>query len=297
MKAWPQHRIVTLVAAQNIFGDPAANPNQELSESHFAVPASVPVLMYHSISEEGQPAFLPFCVSKSQFETELEILAAGGFETLTVSELVRYRAEGIRLPRNSVVLTFDDGFADFHTTAVPMMRKFGFRATLYLTTGFVGGTSRWLASSGEGDRPMMSWDDVRDCSNAGMEIGAHTVTHLALDRLQHDTARQEIETSKRHIEEAIGKEVTSFAYPFGYYSPAVRQLVQKAGFRSACGVRYAPSPAHDDTFLLARLIVRRSCSNANFQSILRGHPPLFETVRDQARSSLWHFVRQTFPRA
>ena len=201
-------------------------------------PRQVPILMYHSISDQVQPRFRKYAVPPALFAEHLAYLHQQQYTTLTVSEYARAIASGARLPPRVVVLTFDDGLADFYSEAWPALQRYGCVATLYVPTAFVGDTSRFLWREHEADRPMLSWSQLRDLSAIGVECGAHSHRHLQLDVIPLAIARDEIVRSKKILEEKLSREVTSFAYPYGYYRSAVKQLVQDAGYSSACAVRY-----------------------------------------------------------
>ena len=153
----------------------------EVSGGSAAVARRVPVLMYHEISADpvlsGHLAVRP-----DEFALQLGYLRGGGFSSLHAAELARLMKGGGRgLPARPVVLTFDDGFADFYDRALPMLRRYGFTATLYVTTGWIadrpGGTGPAAAS-----RPragMLSWSQIEAAAAAGIEIGAHTAAPSA----------------------------------------------------------------------------------------------------------------------
>ena len=139
----------------------------------------------------------------------------------------------------------------------------GLRLLVTGTTGQVGWELlRSLAPLGEGNRPMLTLGEIRDLDRAGVEIGAHTVNHPELDVLAEMAARAEIETSKRALEDGLGKSVPSFAYPHGYSSPTTRRLVREAGFRSACRVAHAFSSPGDTLFSLSRIIMTSAITAA-----------------------------------
>jgi peptidoglycan/xylan/chitin deacetylase (PgdA/CDA1 family) len=178
------------------------------------------------------------------------------YTPLTVTQLARTIADrAAPLPDRPVVITFDDGLADFYTGALPALVSHGFVATLYVTTGFVGHTSRWLASLGEGTRPMLTWGQIAEVQASGVECGAHSVSHPQLDLIARASARDEITGGKDQLEQRLGRPVETFAYPNGYYDATVRRLVGEAGYRSACGVKHAMSARTDDCLALARIMV------------------------------------------
>src|SRR6266487_3901186 len=120
----------------------------------------IPILMYHSISRHATPKFKPFTVSPELFADHIAYLLQHAYTPITVTQFVETVAHGASvsstLPERTVVLTFDDGFADFFTEAFPILKQYGFTATLYVLTAFINSTSRWLQREGEATRPMLT---------------------------------------------------------------------------------------------------------------------------------------------
>lgn len=184
----------------------------------------IPILMYHYIREvdaAADPLGFRLSVRPERFEEQLAWLRERGYSGLRMGELARCLRVPEGCPARAVALTFDDGYADNADVALPLLARYGFPATFYIVTGFVGR---------EG---YMNWADLERLRDGGMEIGAHTMSHADLAALSLDEARVEIEGSKRLLEERLGVEVVSFSYPAGSYSPLVRSLVREAGFTSA----------------------------------------------------------------
>ena len=238
----------------------------------------IPILMYHSIDDSCSSRFRRFAVSPRSFKAHVRYLSDSGYQTLTVSELIEAMDGRAVMPPKPVVLTFDDGFADFYEAALPILTEFGQTVTLYVVSGAVGGSSAWLSGIGEGTRRMVSWAQLDEIRRSGIEIGAHTATHAALDLLSLEEARQEIAVSKRDLQDRLGVDVSSFAYPFGYQNGAVRHIVQREGYSSACAVRYAMSSIADDRFALSRHIALDSWDRDAFAAVLQGRPPLIPNL-------------------
>ena len=153
----------------------------------------IPILLYHSISDTASERFRRWTVRPEQFAAQVAHLRARSYTPLTVAQLAAATARNpADLPPRPVVLTFDDGFADFYDRALPVLQEHRFTATLYVTTGFVGGTSRWLRSAGEGERPMLTWVQLRELRTSGIECGAHSHSHRPLDVLPRRVALDEI---------------------------------------------------------------------------------------------------------
>jgi peptidoglycan/xylan/chitin deacetylase (PgdA/CDA1 family) len=230
----------------------------------------IPILLYHSIDADRPKPYGRWVVTPACFEAHLALLQKEGFSPMTVEALASAKASGKSLPAKSVVITFDDGLADFLLNAMPILAKFGFPATLYVTSGHVGSTAEWLAHLGQGDRPMLTWRQIADLANAGIEIGAHSVSHPQLDLIGIEEARRQIIGSRDAIEDMIGRPVRSFAYPHGYSTRATRQMVSDAGLRAACGVRHALSSSREDPFQLSRIIMEQSMTPSTMKRFLSG---------------------------
>jgi peptidoglycan/xylan/chitin deacetylase (PgdA/CDA1 family) len=250
--------------------------------------------MYHSIAEHAAPNFKPFAVPPEMFAKHLEYLHQHLYTPITVTQFVRAVAQGgAALPERPVVLTFDDGFADFLAEALSILQQYGFTATLYIATGFIGSTSRWLVREGEATRPMLTWDQVREISACGIECGGHSHWHPQLDTLPLAAARDEIVRCKLLLEDSLGQKVSSFAYPYGYHSSAIKRLVQEAGYTSACAVGYAMSSTTADPFALARLRMGADTSVDVLAALLAKPIPSIGTmISKRFQTSGWRFIRR-----
>ncbi len=247
--------------------------------------------MYHSLAERAQPRFRKFALAPALFAEQMAYLAQQHYTTLTVSQYVAARTTGDVLPEPTVVLTFDDGFADFYTEALPILKQHGFVATLYVATAFVSDTSRFLQREQETTRPMLTWEQLIEIAAAGIECGAHSHQHEQLDVLSMELARDEIVRSKKLLEEKLSRVITSFAYPYGYYRSAIKQLVRAAGYTSACAVRYRVSSPADDPFALSRLIVTAGTDLDRFAELVQGRSPQLHPAYERTRALAWRCLR------
>lgn len=248
----------------------------------------IPILMYHSIDTHASPAFRDWVISPGLFEQHMAFLAAN-YTVLNVTQFVQQRAA---LPPRPVVLSFDDGFADFYQYAMPILAKYGLTATIYLTTGFIGQTAKWLLREGAGERPMLTWAQVRELHASGIECGAHTVSHPHLDTLPLAVARDEIVQSKGVLEQQLGAKVESFSYPYGHHISATCILAAQAGFSSACAVKNALSSIQDDVYALARITVFPTTTVAMLADLVAGKNLRVAPFPEILKVKIWRQVRR-----
>jgi peptidoglycan/xylan/chitin deacetylase (PgdA/CDA1 family) len=225
-------------------------------------PLRVPVLMYHEIADvAATPSGL--AVSPEVFASQLSYLHDAGVNTVTAGALSAILADGAgNLPERTVVLTFDDGYGDFYSNALPLLRKHGFTGTVFQTTDLVG-------KEGEAKR-MLNWQELAEAERSGIEIGAHTCTHPQLDQLGETQMREELYVSKSLLEDNLGLKVPGLAYPYGYSSAKVRRVARELGYEYAYAVDNAVATSGADKFTLPRLTVRRSTSMDEFGKMVNG---------------------------
>jgi peptidoglycan/xylan/chitin deacetylase (PgdA/CDA1 family) len=230
-------------------------------------PAAVPILLYHAVSTDPGSHIAPFSVAPAEFERHLDAVVDSGAGTVTFGDLVNGNGDARRGGRPPVVITFDDGYADFARSAVPALRARSLASTLFVTTGWLaGGRSR---EPGPTD-PMLDWSQLPELLEDGVELGAHSHSHPQMDTLTAAALRDELVRPKHELEEALGRAVDLFAYPHGYNGPRVRRATQAAGYRAAAAVRNALHRPGDTPFAVARLTVTRTTTADDVARWLRG---------------------------
>ena len=189
------------------------------------------VLAYHGVapSDPGEDPH-NLRVAPGRFQAQVALLLHAGFEMVTVTDLAE-RAAGGKPPPGLAALSFDDGMEDNHSVLLPILREYGIPATVYVTTGLIGQANPWLAP--ESGARMMTEAELCELSAAGVELGAHTVTHPDMSLLDHDSCLREMVESKEAIERLIGTAVSTFAYPFCRYGEAATTAAADAGFIAA----------------------------------------------------------------
>lgn len=256
-------------------------------------PVAVPMLMYHSIAAESSPRFRPYAVTPEAFDAHMAALDQAGYTALSVGAFVALADQPKEAwPERPVVLTFDDAFLDFQVCALPILADHGFPATLYVPTAYVGRTSLWLEREGEANRPMMSWQGLDEVVTSGIEIGSHSQSHPQLDLTPPDRAAAEIGDSRQILEQRLQVPVTTFAYPFGYWSRPVRTLVRDAGYVSACAVRDLAASSLDDRFTLSRWTVPFGMGSAELLSVLATQTGRRAKLRSNGRAHASRLLRR-----
>lgn len=199
---------------------------------------ALPVIYYHSIqalpnNELGMPP--------EQFETQMTYLAKEGYHSISATQLYDYYYNKGTLPTRPILITFDDGYMDNYSVALPIMKKYGFTATLFLIVNKVG------------DMNCLTWKEVKELAQNGWDIQSHTLTHLDLTTLSPKTLQHELVDSKAALEKQLDKPVHFFAYPSGKYNDAVVKGVKDAGYLMAFSTKRGWTNDKMDRMLVHRV--------------------------------------------
>ena len=193
----------------------------------------IPILMYHRIADDGPLDLAPYRVTPEMFARQMQFLHRNGYQTVSVDEASKsYGTSDEPRPGRLIALTFDDGYRDFLEAAWPILRRYGYSATVYLPTDFVGGRAEWDATYGD-PAPLLSWEEVRALSAEGVRFGSHSRTHRRLAAVDRADWSTELNHSREAIWSVTGQQVTSFCYPFGDNDPDLRQAVAEVGYEHA----------------------------------------------------------------
>jgi peptidoglycan/xylan/chitin deacetylase (PgdA/CDA1 family) len=239
----------------------------------------LPVLMYHHVGPSIPHTYAELTVLPKQFERQIRWLARRGYVGIRPSDWVEWRRSGKGLPDKHVLLTFDDGYADLAEHALPVLRRYGFGAVVFIVTGLVGGTNAWDEARGSATHRLLTAEQIRYWATQGIEFGAHSRTHADLTTLSAEELAKEIVSGRDELANLLGSPVTSFAYPYGAYNQTVNtcaQGVYSLTFRadeSAPGINYLCTDPHD----LQRTMIHPKDSLADLECRLRwGHSPILE---------------------
>lgn len=214
--------------------------------------ARVPILCYHRIASSGSTATARYRVSPEQFDAQMRWLRDQGYYTASLADWEEAMANRLPLPGRAVIVTFDDGYHDFRTEAWPILRRYGFTATVFLVTEAVGGTNVWDAPLG--DRvPLMNWAAVRRLAEEGVTFGSHTGTHAALQGLSSAEIVRELARSRARLAEQLRRPVDAVAYPYGLSDTFVETLAAACGYEVGVTCRPALAELLDPPLGLPRI--------------------------------------------
>jgi peptidoglycan/xylan/chitin deacetylase (PgdA/CDA1 family) len=233
---------------------------------------SIPVLMYHSVTSHEQPRVHPYyrtATSPAVFAEQLKFLREHGYSTCTVAEALEQLTA--QTTGKSVVITFDDGYRNFYRDAFPLLTQYGFSATVYLPTAYIGETP----NSFKGE-DCLTWSEVRELRRNGIHFGSHTVTHPRLRELGVSAITDELVNSKETIEQKLGCAVDSFAYPYAFpqtdvdFTKMLRDSLRAAGYKNGVCTVVGRANRHSEPLFLERLPVNSCDDRSLFEAKLAG---------------------------
>lgn len=209
----------------------------------------IPILLYHRVVPKIPNGDLAgICISAAAFESQIRWLAARRYVGVPLDaverELRAERGAPRALPPRSVAITFDDGYLDNYLYAWPILKRFGFNATIFMVTDAIGGDNGFDTACGGERTKMLSTAEIREMHRQHIDFGSHSCTHPnTLVALSDDRLKLELERSRGVLEDTLGAPVRYFAYPHSKHDARVEEAVERAGYSLACsgvGTRFAP---------------------------------------------------------
>ncbi len=228
----------------------------------------LPILMYHRIANDGPSALARYRTSPEAFADQMRWLRRNGYHSVTTNDLLAQRRGGHPFRGRPVLITFDDGYRDFHDAAWPVLRAHDFTAEVMVVTGLVGKTAEWDVQYGR-PAPLMGWPEIQALATAGVRFGSHMASHSHMEELSSRAIVREAAGSKALLERALSEPCPSIAAPFGEASERFVRIARECGY--AVGFTIEPgiaSPA-DDPLGLPRIEVLGAWSLDAFASAVR----------------------------
>jgi peptidoglycan/xylan/chitin deacetylase (PgdA/CDA1 family) len=234
----------------------------------------IPILMYHSISDDEENAFHPYYhinTSAAVFEKHMRYLAENAYSVVDLDNLEMSFDANNKLVKKFAVITFDDGYYDFYTKALPILQEYNLSATVFLPTDFIGNRNIRLRG-----KEHLTWSHVVEMSACGISFGSHTVTHPELSGLRNEYIEYELKRSKETIEDKLGKAIDKFSYPFKFpeqnkvFITLLRERLKIYGYKYGVSTRIGTTSKRDDTYFMKRIPIS-SCDDISlFKAKLEG---------------------------
>lgn len=229
------------------------------------LPANIKVLMYHRVlKKEPIKESRWHYVTVSVFKKQLAMIERFGYTPITFYDYQLYLEDKLTLPAKPIIITFDDGYVDTYKNALPILKEMDMKAVIFVMGNRELKRARWDEVCKEDECPLMSDDQVRSAHAMGIEIGSHSLNHEKLSTLKLHEAEQSIRDSKAILESILEQPVYTFSYPYGDKNRTIEKLVEKAGYKFACGV-YTGSPKFGETtYDFRRLAINQHSHRLNF---------------------------------
>ena len=207
---------------------------------------TVPILCYHRFERSCDS---PLCMPAEIFEQQLRYLKENGYRVIGPEELADFLDYRKPIPKNAVMISIDDGYSSVYDVAYPILKKYGFTATLFIYIDYVGVSSK-----------AITWEQLRALKREGFYIGSHSIAHSDLSKQKEKEdgkaylarLKREIFRSKQIIDENLGQDTLIFSYPFGRQNQTVASLARQAGYKIAVTVDRGSNPFFADPFMLKR---------------------------------------------
>lgn len=219
----------------------------------------IPILMYHSISYNK----IFFTVKPEEFQKQMDWLNNKKYKVITLKELADMIGAEKDIPRKAVVIIFDDSFEDIYFNAFPILKKYGFPATVFTVTDFIGKGQR-NESTGVIFKTL-NWEQIKEMHDSGLiDFEPHTCSHRELTKISPDEAKSEILNSRKIIEEALRKSCKFFAYPRGKYNQGIIDILKENNFLAALTVNPGRARKNSDLLELPRQSIDSATGKLQF---------------------------------
>lgn len=233
---------------------------------------SIPVLMYHKIPDEQIQSQHKIFVTKKKFEQHLKFFKFLNFTTLTFNDLELYRTGKIDFkffPKKPLILTFDDGYLDNLINASELLKKYSFKAQIYLLADKKINSNIWdtdNSNSSEPQHPILSGEDRLKWLDSAFDIGSHGFHHKKITAMSESEALLELENSKKSLEKEFNKLIYSYAFTYGDTNPQMARLAERAGYSYAVNTDSGDSLIERSPYSIFRVNI---FPNENFFSLFK----------------------------
>jgi peptidoglycan/xylan/chitin deacetylase (PgdA/CDA1 family) len=228
----------------------------------------IPILMYHKVSRHKYHGGYGLRVPPENFEKQLKYLKKRGYNTVTLDNVLNYWEKGTELPPRPIVITFDDGYEDNYIFAYPLLKKYGYTATIFLVHNQIGGYNAWDAKDFKARINLVTWTQIREMQKYGISFQSHTLNHPNLATLPPAVLQDELALAKSKLEKGLGTPVNFIVYPYGKHNALVDANARKAGYKAGISVDFGKNDYKTNRFCLKRLRVNGYLTQNGFSQML-----------------------------
>ena len=224
----------------------SAPPVKEVKMVH---PSGIPVLMYHKIGDDKDNDAV---IREDLFREQMKFLKDNGYNPLTMDQLYDYVVNGTAVPEKPVVLTFDDGYADTYSIVYPIMKEYGFAATVFINPGDVG--------------TRLTWDQIREMHKNGITISNHGFQHIEMGQLSEAKQIENITKAQEALAKEVGiKDNPWFCYPYGDKNEFTDAATKKAGIKMSMAMKSGWAHTGDNPYNILRVWVGNAVDIKHFE--------------------------------
>lgn len=212
----------------------------------------VRILLYHAVGGDSGAGVSRYRVPADLFEAQIALLARENYPVIGLDAVVAGLEDGSGWPDRAVAITFDDGYQSVFRNALPLLKRFGFPAAVYVVPGYClrgGEPFDDLLSSEE----PMAPDELASLASEGWTVGSHSMTHRRLSSFEAETAMHELVESRRRLADLVGRPIDHFSFPHGDWTPELVAQARRAGYRSSATSREGANRLTDSPWMLKRI--------------------------------------------
>ena len=225
------------------------SPTAPVKEVKMVHPTGIPVLMYHKIGDDKDNDAV---IREDLFREQMKFLKDNGYNPLTMDQLYDYVVNGAAVPEKPVVLTFDDGYADTYSIVYPIMKEYGFAATVFINPGDVG--------------TRLTWDQIREMHKNGITISNHGFQHIEMGQLSEAKQIENITKAQEALAKEVGiKDNPWFCYPYGDKNEFTDAATKKAGIKMSMAMKSGWAHTGDNPYNILRVWVGNAVDIKHFE--------------------------------
>lgn len=214
----------------------------------------IPILTYHNIDKVVMNDI--YTISLSKFKEHIDWLSKEGYSTISLNNFIDWQSDSNNFPEKIIIITFDDGHRSCYELALSILKKYGFKATFFITTSWIG------------KEHYLRWDDIKTMKEMGMEFGSHSYSHTPLTQLSDREIHNELKVSKIELEENLNITIDFLSIPGGFFNDKIKKIAKELGYKAILTSKFGINRQEDDLYNLKRIGIRSYYSHLDLAKLL-----------------------------